>query len=261
MSFYGTSFIFDGVPCEEFGLMLYDLDSHEQEDGTIGSEVEISEDRIWGNYLPLHYGTSENEALELKIVCVVPEGDKRLDRFDIARIAGWLKKPAYRVLKIVQPDMEKYHYKCIFTKISPIKIGLETIGIEATAICDSPYAYLSAMQMTFSCSGSSTVLLHNYSNVNRYYYPEVVITSSGGDISIVNETDNQRELKFADLPSSSLQITSDGNAGIVKSQDGSDMYKYFNFNFLRLLRGDNKLILTGNFSVDVNCEFPMDIGS
>lgn len=261
MSFYGTSFIFDGIPCEEFGLVLYDIESHEQEDGTIGSAVEVSEDRLWGNPNPIHYGTSENEALEIKLVCIVPESDKRLDRFDVAKIAGWLKKPSYRVLKIVQPDMEQYFYKCIFTELNPVKVGLKTIGIEAVALCDGPYAYMCPKMSEYICNGTSTILFFNDSNVNRYYYPKIVVSTNGGTISVVNEMDQNREMKINNLPSKEWTISVDGNSGIIKAQDETNMYQYFNFNFLRLVRGDNKLILNGNFTMTINCEFPMDIGS
>lgn len=261
MSFYGTSFIFDGIPCEEFGLMLYDLDSHEQEDGTIGTSVNISEDRLWGNPIPIHYGTSENEALTIKLICVVPENNKRLTRFDIAKVAGWLKTPSYRILKIVQPDMDMYFYKCIFTELVPIKIGLETIGIEATALCDGPYAYMASGQLESTCNGTSSILIRNHSNVNRYCYPKVVLSTNGGNVSIINETDNNREMKIENLPLKDFVIDIDGNTGIIKAQDDTNMYQYFNFNFPRLLRGDNKLKLSGNFTMTVNCEFLMDIGN
>lgn len=260
MSFYGMSFVFDGIPCEEFGLMMYDFESHEQENGTIGTEVQISEDRIWGRSKPIHYGVNENDAMKFKLICGVRDSDQRLDRFDIARIAGWLKKPSYRVLKIVQPDMEAYHYKCIITELVPIKVGLTTVGIDATVVCDGPYAYFDSAISTYICKGTSTTIFHNRSNINNYYYPAIVLSTTGGDISVVNMSDNNREMKLLKLPQKEMNITINGEDGTVVSSTGDNIYEFFNFRFLRFARGDNYLVMNGNFNLTIHTEFPVDIG-
>lgn len=260
MSFYGTSFVFDGVPSEEFSLMLYDFTSHEQEAGAIGTKVEVSEDRIWGRATPIHYGASEKDALEFKLVCGVPDGNMRLDRFDLARIAGWLKHTDYRTLKIVQSDMELFHYKCIITELVPVMMGLEVIGLEATVLCDGPFAYLDAEHVTYTCDGTADAVFQNRSNINRYYYPDITLAvPAGGDVVITNHADKDREVAFKGLPSSQLAIHMNSMSGILDA-GGTNVYEFFNFNYPRFVRGGNHLTLTGKFTLSVNAEFPMDIG-
>ena len=60
MSFYGDRFIFDGIPCEEFGLILYDVGWSKQDVTGFASDSEFSEDRIARRYDPLFYGVSQN---------------------------------------------------------------------------------------------------------------------------------------------------------------------------------------------------------
>lgn len=49
MSFYGDRFIFDGIPCEEFGLMLYDIGSTGQQPTSFASNSDFMEDRMTGD--------------------------------------------------------------------------------------------------------------------------------------------------------------------------------------------------------------------
>ena len=261
MSFYGTSFIFDGTACEEFGLMMYDFESNTQEAGTIGSEVKIQEDRLWGRYTPLDYGSNENDPLEFNLIFGVNSGDHRLDRFDVAKIAGWLKQPGYHYLHICQSDMEDFHYKCRITELVPIFISNEIIGMKAKVVCDSPYAYWMPERFSFQCIGTKEIIIHNKSNINRYYYPLMTITTSesGGTIHIINN-DSGDNFKLSSLPAKSISIEIDGENGILISSDGINVYEYSNFAFPRLLRGDNHISLIGNFSLDMIVEFPFDIG-
>lgn len=260
MSFFGTSFVFDGVPSEEFSLMLYDFTSNGQDAGSIGTKIEVSEDRIWGRATSIYYGASEKDALEFKLVCGVPDGNMRLDRLDLARIAGWLKHTDYRTLKIVQPDMEQFHYKCIITELTPIMVGLEPVGLEANVLCDGPFAYMDGTPVTFTCDGTADVVFYNRSNLNRYLYQPVELTvPAGGDVTITNHSDKDEMVAFRGLPSQSITIKVDGHSGIVDA-GAANGYEFFNFTYPRFVRGENHLTLTGKFTMSVNTEFPMDIG-
>ena len=63
MAFWGTEFIFDGIPCSEYGLMVYHFGSEGQDDVTFQSG-EIIEDRIPYRYDSLIYGLVQNGSLE-----------------------------------------------------------------------------------------------------------------------------------------------------------------------------------------------------
>ena len=260
MAFYGTTFIFDGIPSEEFGLYLYDFADNAQADGKIGSTVEIHENRLWDSYLPIHYGVSENKAMEFDLICSVDSNEHRLDRFDLAKISGWLKQPGYRYLQIVQPDYEQFRYKSIVSDIELITVGLDVIGLKIHVVCDGPYAYFAPEEIEFTCNNTLFVPFNNRSNINRYYYPKMVIETDGGDIKITNKTDGDREFILSGLPTSTIAITIDGANSIITSNSDLNVYDHFNFCFVRCVRGNNNFSLSGNFKVKFLTEFPVDIG-
>lgn len=68
MAFWGDYFIFDGIPCTEYGLRLYEVNGVSPGNGSFPSPAEISEDRISGRYKPLFYGITQNEPLTFKMV-------------------------------------------------------------------------------------------------------------------------------------------------------------------------------------------------
>ena len=50
MAFWGDYFIFDGIPCTEYGLRLYEVNGVSPGNGSFPTPAEISEDRISGRY-------------------------------------------------------------------------------------------------------------------------------------------------------------------------------------------------------------------
>lgn len=263
MSFYGTSFIFDGVASEEFELMIYDMDSHSQSDNSIGSSVDISDDRVWGKWKPIDYGTSENDPMEFNITFGVMSSDRSLDRYDIAKIAGWLKQPDYKYFTVCQPDMELFRYKVRVTSLSPISVGAMVVALEATMTCDGPYAYMAPIEDTYTITSDTTILYRNRSNINRYYYPKMTIQSKrSSTISIVNQSDGGREFKFVELPDQDLTIEIDCDTQVITSDYDGNIYELCGdvFTFPRLVRGDNSIVVTGACELTIRSEFPFDIG-
>ena len=84
----------------------------------------------------------------------------------------------------------------------------------------------------------------------------------GGDgISIQNLSDNNRTFKFKELPGgNSLTIYVDNKNQVITDSMDLNLYPYFNMKFMRLVKGDNLLKITGNAEVKFICEFPVNIG-
>lgn len=84
----------------------------------------------------------------------------------------------------------------------------------------------------------------------------------GGDgISIQNLSDNNRTFQFKELPGgNSLTIYVDNKNQVITDSMDLNLYPYFNMKFMRLVKGDNLLKLTGNAEVKFICEFPVNIG-
>lgn len=263
MSFTGTDFVFDGVSGKQYGLMLCNFDSEKQEAGVVGSKLSISEDRLTRRPTPLHYGIENNTPKEFPAIFVVRDSNKRLDRFDIANIAGWLSGHSdYKELTVDQEDMTGVFYKCIITELRQLEVGGDTVGFSATITCDCPYAYRRMADTKLTFDGAYSGVYRNHSNVNDYYFPMMEITASG-DITIENKTDGT-VFQLTGLPAGDRTITIDTQNQVMTSTDELDLYQYWNTGidkcFPRFLRGDNQLAVTGSGTMTIQNEFHWNIG-
>ncbi|MDD5021788.1 MAG: phage tail family protein [Endomicrobiaceae bacterium] len=267
MAYNGLSFVFDGIPSEEYGLVLYDLTYSVRTEGMFASPVSIVEDRTAARYKPLFYGTTQNSPLEFTMTFGANQqrsnNYKSYDRYDLSVIASWLTgHNSYKWLEITQPDMEVVRYKCIITKLSHIELDLSSWAFSCTVHCDSPFAYTYPETITYLVNGTADFVFRNRSTYNGYYMPKLVITLDSGynTFSIINHSDNDRLFKFTNVPSTPLTITIDNENEVITNTAGLNLYPYFNYNFFRLLRGDNQLEISGSASVKIYCEFPMNVG-
>lgn len=264
MSFYGSSFSFDGISCEEYGLMLYDFNSTNQGDSEFAS-LDLEEDRVAGRHRSLFYNSYYKKPLEFKLVFgadeyAANEGEP-IDRYEVQLISSWLTdRSEYCDLVIDQPDMESVKYRCIITDLKVLEHANNKWAFEASVHCDSPYGYRFPQIFTFEVNGSKDVTLPCRSSINRPFFPNLKIEMSGTALSIVNHDDGEREFQLENLPQSNEVITLDGENGVMSGSSGVNLYPYCNFKFPRLVRGDNHITLTGNATVTITCECPVMIG-
>lgn len=262
MAFYGCQFSFDGIPCFEYGLMVYDIGG-DKEDGKFSSPVELQEDRTAKRYSPLYYGVTQNEPLTFSFTFGADTEaiDKRehLDRWDIEAIARWLTgHDEYKYLEITQPDMETVRYKCIITNLEYVTYGKSPWAFTCEVTCDSPFAY--TYPEVFNCSGNTSAIIECRASC-KYYYPKITISIQGGNsFSIVNHSDNNRMFTFQFLPAVPIEIYIDNENEVITNSRGLNIYDCFNFSFMRLVRGYNELEFIGDGSVTINCEYPVNVG-
>lgn len=265
MSFYGSSFSFDGISCEEFGLMMYDFNTTSQGDSSYASGMDISEDRIAGRVRSIFYGTRYKDPLEFKLVFGVDSttaaNGEDIDRQDMELIGSWLTgHDSYKWLVIDQPDMDGIRYHCIITDLEVLEYAGNKWAFQCKVHCDSPFAYTSPMSFEYVVDTSLSVVLHSRSSVNQTYMPKVTIAlPGGGDFSIEN-ADTGHVFRLTGVPSSSGVITVIGENGVMTCESGANLYKYCNFIWPDLRRGDNHLTLKGSGTVTFQCEFPVNVG-
>lgn len=265
MSFTGSSFIYNGISSEMFGLMLCNFSSATQEAGVVGEKLSIQEDRIARRRTGLHYGVTDNEAKEFPIVFVARDDNRRLDRYEIAQIGAWLTGDhEYKELTIVQSDMEGVFYRCLITELEQIVVGMRTVGFTATVSCDGPYAYRRMASTNAEISGSTPLLYRNFSNVKGYYFPEIEIQCTGSSLSIQNQTDGTAFI-LSGMPSGTRTITIDCQNQVMTSSDGINLYQYWNVDtakyFPRMVRGDNDLVMTGTGKITIQNVFSWNVGN
>ena len=265
MSFYGSSFSFDGVSCEEYGLMLYDFDNATQGNSKFAS-VDISEDRVYQRPRSLFYGTTYKNPLEFKLVFGADEyaAEQRepIDRQDMEVIGSWLTgHNSYKWLEIDQPDLDGIRYRCIITDLEMLEIGFDKWAFECTVHCDSPFAYTMPQVFSYSVDGTSDIVLHSRSSSNLTYFPVVQIQLRGnGSVKIVNHGSHDDTFEINGFPQASDTVVINGETGEMMADSGLNVYPYCNFKFPRLVRGDNHLTISGNCIVTYTCEFPVNVG-
>jgi hypothetical protein len=266
MAFFGSQFSFDGVPCFEYGLMVYDIDSISEGGKFASTATKIYEDRTAWRSTPLHYGVTRNTALTFSFTfgANMESIDKNmyLDRWEMNTIATWLTgHDEYKYLEIMQPDMEAVRYKCIITSLEYTTYGNMPWAFKCTVTCDSPFGYLYPENHRYTVNDSLEINFNNKASC-KYYYPKLKITIlNGNSFSIVNHSDNDREFLFANIPAAPIEIVIDNENEIITNNHSLNLYDNFNYKFLRLLQSYNKLELKANSAiVELDCEFPINIG-
>lgn len=275
MAFWGKTFAFNEIACEDFDLMLYDIGNTSQGAGKFASTVSIVEEFIPSRWKPFFYGVKYEDKLELSMVFGVNQRrldkEKYLDRYELETIGAWLTgHDKYMWLEVQQDDLEYVRYRCIVTGLDIVEFGNIPWALKATIVCDSPYGYLYPQEYTYNISGSSQIVFDNESSHNGYYKPVIEISlnseddeeaeDTGGTFSIENVTDNNRKFQFSNVPTAVSTITIDNEKCVITSDSGLNLYPYFNFNFFRLVRGENILKITGNGTLKIKCEFPINAG-
>ena len=266
MSYYGSSFIFDGIPSEGYELMMYDVGLPSDSDVAFASTGTIQEEVIGKRWKPYFYGLQRGTKLQLVLTFGVNQhridNGQFLDRTEIAQIAAWLTGyDEYKFLSIDQEDMIGLRFKCIFTNLAIVPYGNVPWALRATVTCDSPYAYMLPEKFSQAVTDTRIFMLRNLSSLSGYYLPKVIIRLDGGNsFEVTNLSDNARSMAFFDLPDGISEIAIDCNLGLITSNTYANMYEHWNKKFLRLKRGVNKIKVTGRGSIEITCEFPVNVG-
>ena len=230
MSFHGTSMIFDGIACEEMGLVLYEFNNVRQEATKFVSNLAVQEDRIGSRYRSLFYGGTVNEPLTFTMVLCAREDkvarNEPFDRWDLQKIASWLTgHTSYKWLQIVQSDMKDVRYRCICSDLTIVEVAGKAWGLSCKVTCDSPYAYLTPMTFSFMATASkaATGTIMSESTHNGFYYPKLTISpkTNGGNLVItISNNVETSTFTMAGVPTGFGTLNIDCENGVVTASSG-----------------------------------------
>lgn len=268
MAFWGTSFIFNDVPCEDYDLMVYDIGDGKESSSTFASSPTIIEEVVGKRWRPYFYGVNFGQKLEHKITFGVNteriDNNKWLDRYEIEEISSWLTgHDNYMWLAIQQEDMSYVRFRCIVTSLTLVTYAQIPWTFEATFVCDSAYGYLYPQTYSYNVNGEIEIDFYNESSLNGYYRPIMRFEGCHGEnISVENITDGGRKFELSGYPAAASTIVVDNDKYVITTDNTDDLniYPYCNYKFLRLKRGYNKLKITGNCTFKLVCEFPVNVG-
>lgn len=264
MAFYGEVFTFDGLCCDEFELMIYDVGTAKQSTGKFASSPSVVEQSIARKWRPFFYGMKYTDKLAFEIVFGVNQkrldDERYLDRDELNVVSSWLtSQEEYKWLSIVQDDMQYVRFKCYISDLEIVDYGWIPWALKAKVICDSPFGYM--IPHTYTYTNNQNIQFYNESCYNGYYYPRLIFEpSSAGDLVIKNNSDGGRVFKITNIPASVKTITIDNENCIITNDAGIDLYGNCNFQFFRLKRGMNSLSFSGNGKLKIVCEFPVNPG-
>lgn len=244
-SYAGLHFQYAGVPSQIYDLIIARVDSDSFRHAG-GSAMEYVTDKPMRSQKYHLLGAYPSKALEFEIE-ILYKGQDCLSFEKEHIVKSWLfGQLNWQRLVIQSPEFSDLYFNCVLKDPEDIRIKGAN-GWKCTVVCDAGGAWHNPEVASFTIDGATPVIFVNKSDDNDYLYPAMSFTTAeGGDLSIVNETDDDREALFESLLANEV-IEIDSNRRVTSSIAGRDylVLQNFNKNFLRLRRGPNKLAVSG----------------
>lgn len=251
---YEGDFIFDGTYASEFGVMLASISSSSN---TISSGLQRKPSEYTSPYRrsSLLYDTPYSEKLKFSIT-IVKQDDKMpyFSADEVRALNSWLISPKeYKWLRLNDSDFRfnDLYYNVLFTNVNEEANGGMVYALTYSAECDSPFAWSEEKKVTLrSTSDPTTYTVYNDSDDNDNVYPYLsIVCNSATSVEIVNESDNGSIFSISAVaPDSNFSNADFDCENQVVKTNGIMLLDDFNFKFLRLLPGRNRLTLKGDFT-------------
>jgi len=254
--FFGSNFIFDNINSERFGLQIGYFNKSGIMDTFSGIVRKVDEVRIKGNSTPEFFGVDISGKINFELLLF---SRVSLDLYDRQAIDQWLFANEYKYFRIEQDDYKGFVFNCIFTEGTKVEIGSLPYAKRIKVECDGLYLYGNEQQHNYISTINNTVrYINNTSNINDYYYPEMVITSTtGGTVNITNNTLGETTT-FTNLIAGEV-LTVNNEKGIITSSLGVRRMSNFNKNWFRLITNNNTITLQGNFVITIKTRYKFTV--
>lgn len=259
-----THFEYGGVSSRKYGLIFANIDTSRNINlaGNISSSVVFNKRSIRNYFIGDTY-TESPFSIDVEIVM-----DKHgcIDQCAQREIEKWLfHKQGYQKLyfdhnddfdgytyEYINGERKRLYINCRFTNPTRIDGCGGVFGYKATLESDSPLAWQEPVDLSFSITGGSNssneiIDVDIDTDLNDFIYPRVTIQtgSSGGDIIISNNSDDDTRLTSFIGVTPNTQIIMDGNINYIS---GQNYMKFFKKNFIRLVDGKNKININGDIT-------------
>lgn len=259
--FKSLDFTYDGKSSTDYGLVLASLGKSGTGTAPLGVPFIIEEAKVKSNPKPFFYGVEVGPKLsfEVEMIYISPDPNKpELTRQTIASILKWLLKKEYKEFRVIDEDYSNIIYNCIFTEPEQIQYDNSTYGLKFTVVCDRPYGFRK-QTITKQITTSGTINISNLGFYNDDIYPEIEIQmgAGGGNISLVNTSDGNRNFAFTGLAGNEIVYVNNQRQEIYSS-NSVNRNTNFNFNWFRIApKPVNAIAVTGTATITFRIEFPM----
>lgn len=191
-----SAFTFDGIPSETYGVMIYFLDDSDTRELSLGTDVDVIEDRLPKRTTPIHYGVDLNKSMSFPLTFGSTE---YLEDYDVDAILSWLTgHQQYKWLEFVDGD-HYVRYKCHLNNMQSVYINGLPTAFTCDVECDGQFAYEYPTVNEYTVDSTEAYIEYfNKSAYNGYLYPklELAFSDDCNSISILNESDNNREFRI-----------------------------------------------------------------
>ena len=268
--FSASTFIYNNIPSEFYGVYIgysgkdSKAGAGESEEAASG-DVSLLTQKIFRRPQPLMYGVEQSVPFTFYLSMYAPNGG--WDEGEYSKISNWLHgQQDYGILRMCQNDLLDVYFRCIFIKPQTNRYGNFIRAMNTYAQCDAPWGWKSPLTNNYSWANNynvnENINFYNDTDNNYYTFPNpLIITAStfGGNITVTNTTDNGRQFILNALPNEVFTI--DCYNQTIESNLNPLPLENFNLNWLRFLKGLNKLNISGNIlSMEMTTERAVMVG-
>ena len=259
MELYGSHFKYAGINSRRYGLIFANVDtSRFTSVAGDAKTISVYNKRNIKRYWVGDDFSSSPVSFQTEIVSEYPLS-KEVQR----EVERWLFfKPRYTPLyfdvdddcrgeawDLIDGRVKRYYLNCRFINPDKLEYNGGIVGYKVTVECDSAVAWQDAVTKSFTINGSSgtskDIVINVSTDFPDYVYPLVKFKggTAGGDVSIVNMTDDpDRATKFTAIQQIA-EVTMDGQTNYLTP---SYFPKFSEKNFVRFVDGKNTLRVTGD---------------
>lgn len=239
----GYPFIYNKIPSEIYNVSLVFLDEN-YTNRPSGSGVEMITDTIRRNAQVVYLDATQQPPLEFGIEVVF---ETPVDIFVLTQVKDWLGgEVSFKQLQICADYFNTYYFNCYIQLEEDLIFNGGYRGVKAKVICDAPWSWQFPERLTYDLESnkSNTIYFDNLSADSEPMRPVMEFTMlDDGNLTLENLTTN-RTTKFTGL-SQGETIRFDSLNAIIESSMGLRRVSNFNKVFPKMIKGENKIIVTG----------------
>lgn len=255
--FVNTSFIFDDISSNNYNVGIYTINGTNNHSTNDEKTTETISKSVYCDTWDLH-NVAYDEPLKFNVTLCKNSKDGFTIQDEIA-IKKWLCRNTRKILQIEHDDFYGVRFNCRFTNPREEIFGANMIGLTFTVICDSPYGWSDVEEYSFSSTTTNSImLLLDTQFADKCIYPVLTINNASGTIKIKNITTNE-ETVIANCISSET-ITLNCIKDMIETTSAHNVISDWNKISISLIDGENELLLTGSFTVEIKYITPVRVG-
>lgn len=246
-------FYYNGRHSSELGVCMVSLNGGLHQTNYLPNKKILSE-KIAGNNIPYVFG-SDYDPLEFRLVLACVDGEYWTDR-KRREVARWLDTSTFEEFYTDnEPDL--FYYFQYQGLVELTHNGMGDGYIEVTMLNDSPYARSPTQERRYELTNITSPTLIEFDNAgDDIIYPEVWIYNiNAGNFQIRNLSNGGKDFKFINIANGETIYVDNEHHHIATDIPLTYRYDNFNNNYLELVRGINRLEITGACSLTFRYQY------